>query len=273
MKKKYHKVLTIAGSDCGGAAGIQADLKTFSALGCYGMSVITALTAQNTREVGSIHTVPPAFVGEQLEAIFSDMGADAVKIGMLYSAEIIEVVARHLKKHSARNIVLDPVMVAHDGKKLLQDDAVDVMKEQLIPLATVLTPNIPEASMFLNRQIRSLEDMQAAARELASWGAGSVLIKGGHMDADESVDLLFIGAEDRFVAFEGQRIVTKNDHGTGCTHSSAIASFLAIGHGMEEAAGLAKEYATGAIRAGAQYEMGRGQGPVHHFFGTWQVNS
>ena len=271
MKKKYHRVLTIAGSDSGGGAGIQADLKTFSALGCYGMSVITALTAQNTIGVSAIHAVPPDFAAEQLEAVFNDIGADAVKIGMLYSAELIETVARQLEKHHAENVVLDPVMIAKSGDKLLMDEAIEAIKQYLMPIAAVTTPNLPEASTLLNHRISNLEDMREAAREIARYGSRSILIKGGHLDDDNnSIDLLFIGPEDRFIMLKGERITTRNTHGTGCTLSSAIASFLARGLPLEEAVRSAKEYITGALLAGTEYEIGKGHGPVHHFFKLWQ---
>lgn len=268
--KRYHKVLTIAGSDSGGGAGIQADLKTFSALGCYGMSVITALTAQNTMGVSGVHPVPPAFVEKQLEAVFSDIGPDAVKIGMLYSAQLVDVVSRQLKKHQAKNVVLDPVMVAQSEDALVYDETViESIKEQLMPLTTVLTPNLPEASIFLNRQVRNLDDMRGAASDLAHWGNKSILLKGGHLKGNDTSDLLFISSEDRCVLLKGKRIDTPNNHGTGCTLSSAIASFLAKGLSIENSAGLAKEYISGAIQAGAEYEIGHGHGPLHHFYEFW----
>ncbi|MDY6971280.1 MAG: bifunctional hydroxymethylpyrimidine kinase/phosphomethylpyrimidine kinase [Thermodesulfobacteriota bacterium] len=267
--KRYHRVLTIAGSDSSGGAGIQADLKTFSALGCYGMSAITALTAQNTKGVTAVHAVPPSFVEQQLEAVFGDIGVDATKIGMLYSGEIIETVARQLKKHDAQNIVLDPVMVSQNGDKLLKDEAIEAIKKYLMPLATILTPNLPEASVLLNRRVNDPRDIRQAAREIASYGSRSVLLKGGHMDSDDCTDLLFIRPGSRFVAFKGQRIDTRNNHGTGCALSSAIASFLARGLPLDEAAGSAKEYITGAVRAGSEYEIGHGHGPVHHYYRFW----
>ena len=271
MRKRYYRVLTIAGSDSGGGAGIQADLKTFSALGCYGMSVITSLTAQNTIGVTAIHAVPPSFVKEQMDAVLGDIGADAVKIGMLYSDELIKTVSQQLIKHHATNIVMDPVMVAKSGDRLLKDDqTIEAMKEHLMPLATVITPNLPEASTFLKRSIQSPDDMRHAARELARYGSMSVLIKGGHLDDKDSSDLLFISTEERFVLLKGERITTRNNHGTGCTFSSAIASFLAKGFPLEEGVKLAKDYITGALRAGAEYEIGNGHGPVHHFYNTWQ---
>ncbi len=269
MKKRYHKVLTIAGSDSSGGAGIQADLKTISALECYGMSVVTALTAQNTERVTSIHPVPPDFVEDQLEAVFSDLGADAVKIGLLYSVQVIEVVARQLVKHSAKNIVLDPVMAAQSGAKLTQDEAAKAVREMLMPHAAVFTPNLLEAAAFLDFQICSLEDMKHAARKLASFGAESVLIKGGHFEGSGSDDLFYICTEDRFIILKAERVVTRNNHGTGCTLSSAIASYLAKGFPLEETVKQAKEYVTEAIRTGAEYEIGKGRGPLHHFHKFW----
>jgi hydroxymethylpyrimidine/phosphomethylpyrimidine kinase len=263
-------VLTIAGSDSGGGAGIQADLKTMAAIGCYGMSVITALTAQNTRGVTGIHAVPPSFAAEQMTAVFSDIGADAVKIGMLFSADLVAVVAAQLKKHRARKIVLDPVMVAQSGDKLLQDDAVQALKDHLMPLADVVTPNLPEAEVLLNRSIRCLEDMQTAAALLAEFGSRSVLIKGGHLENGASTDVLYLTAEDRFVTLKTERIESCNNHGTGCTLSSAIASYMAKGDDIEAAVRKAKDYIQNAIRAGAEYKIGHGHGPVHHFFEFWK---
>jgi hydroxymethylpyrimidine/phosphomethylpyrimidine kinase len=268
--KHYRKVLTIAGSDSGGGAGIQADLKTFSAIGCYGMSVITALTAQNTRGVTGIHPVPPAFVVQQIEAVFSDMGTDAVKIGMLYSAELIEAVSEALKKHNARKIVLDPVMVAQSGDKLLQDDAIEAIKTHLMPLADVVTPNIPEASVLCGRQLKQWCDIESAAETLAQHGSRSILIKGGHGDENKSTDLLFLASENRFVRLTASRIKTNNNHGTGCTLSSAIASYMARGNDIEAAVQKAKTFMNQAIAAGANYKLGHGHGPVHHFFEWWE---
>jgi hydroxymethylpyrimidine/phosphomethylpyrimidine kinase len=265
----YTKVLTIAGSDSGGGAGIQADLKTFSALGCYGMTVVTALTAQNTTGVTGIHAVPPAFAGEQLEAVFTDIGADAVKIGMLYSAELIETVAGQLVKHDARNVVLDPVMVAQSGDKLLQDDAVAALKEHLMPLAAVVTPNLPEAAILLGQDHIQPGRIQAAAESLAQYGSRSVLIKGGHLEGNDSTDLLYLSEENRLVRLKGERIATRNNHGTGCTLSSAIAAYLAKGDEIEAAVEKAKQYISAAIQAGAAYAIGHGHGPVHHFFKFW----
>ena len=265
-KKHYHRVLTIAGSDSGGGAGIQADLKTIAANRCYGMSVITALTAQNTLGVSAIHAVPVDFVAAQMDAVLSDIGADAVKIGTLFSPELIRTVADGLRRYEAKNIVLDPVMVAQSGDKLLQDEAVTALKEHLIPLADLITPNLPEASVLLDREILTEEDLAAAAVDLAALGAGNVLIKGGHLESENSDDCLYLGAEQRLVTLAGERVVTRNNHGTGCTLSSAIAAYLARGEDMETAVRLGKDYIAGAIQAGAAYEIGRGNGPVHHFF-------
>ncbi len=264
--KKYYRVLTIAGSDSGGGAGIQADLKTIAANGCYGMSVITALTAQNTLGVTGIHAVPVDFVAAQLEAVLSDIGVDAVKIGMLFSPELIRTVAEHLQKFAVNNIILDPVMVAQSGDKLLQDEAIEALKQYLIPLAELITPNLPEASVLLNREIATASAIESAAIELAGFGCTNVLIKGGHLESGDSDDCLYLAPEQRIVNFPGLRIATRNNHGTGCTLSSAIASFIAKGEPMATAVGHAKEYITGAIRAGADYSLGKGHGPVHHFY-------
>jgi len=264
--KTYRRVLTIAGSDSGGGAGIQADLKTIAANGCYGMSVITALTAQNTLGVTGIHAVPVEFVAAQMEAVLTDIGVDAVKIGMLFSPELIRTVAENLKKFQVRAIVLDPVMVAQSGDKLLQDEAIAALKQHLIPLAHLLTPNLPEASVLLGREIASPAAIEAAAIDLAALGCANVLIKGGHLETGASDDCLYLGPEQQLVVLPGERIATRNNHGTGCTLSSAIASFLAKGETVEQAVRLAKDYITGAIRAGAAYTIGHGHGPVHHFF-------
>lgn len=265
-QKNYHRVLTIAGSDSGGGAGIQADLKTIAANGCYGLSVITALTAQNTLGVSGIHPVPLDFVAVQMDAVLSDIGADAVKIGMLFSPELIRTVAQGLVRHGVRTIVLDPVMIAQSGDRLLQDEAIDALKTELIPLATIITPNTPEASALLGREIATAEAVSEAARELMTLGCANVLIKGGHLESGDSDDCLYLGAEDRAVILSGKRIPTRNNHGTGCTLSSAIASGLAKGQTVETAVRQAKDYITQAIEGGAGYTLGQGHGPVHHFF-------
>ncbi len=250
--------------------GEKADLKTFAAIGCYGMSVITALTAQNTQGVTAIHALPPSFAIEQMTAVFTDIGADAVKIGMLYSAELIEAVSETLNKYRARNIVLDPVMVAQSGDKLLQDDAIQAIKDHLMPVADVVTPNLPEAEVLLGQKIESFEDMQHAARSLAQFGGRSILIKGGHLEESTSTDLLYLTEEDRFVILEAERVDSRNNHGTGCTLSSAIAAYISRGSQIEDAVRKAKTYIQNAIRAGAAYKIGHGHGPVHHFFEFWE---
>jgi hydroxymethylpyrimidine/phosphomethylpyrimidine kinase len=265
----YHKTLTIAGSDSGGGAGIQADLKTFSALGCYGMSVITALTAQNTIGVSAIHPVPPEFIEKQLRAVLSDIGADAIKIGMLHSAEVIRTVAACLQEFEVSNIVLDPVMVATSGDRLLRDDAVDALKEYLIPMATVITPNIPEAEVLLGLQpkvVDTLAEMHRAAYQLTLLGSQSVLLKGGHLTGKEQGTDVFIVAETEQVqTFTGEQVDTLNTHGTGCTLSAAIAAFLARGLDLSEAIRQAKAYLQAALLAGKDYQLGQGHGPVYHF--------
>lgn len=269
-ERVYRRVLTIAGSDSGGGAGIQADLKTVSAIGCYGLSVVTALTAQNTCGVTGILPVPPSFAADQIAAVLSDIGADAVKIGMLYSAELIEVIAAELKRFEVAGIILDPVMVAQSGDQLLQEDAIAALKECLMPLADIITPNIPEAEVLLDRRIADAEDTQEPARALARFGSRSVLLKGGHLKNDSSTDWLYLADEDRLVSFEAPRIASRNNHGTGCTLSSAIAAYRAHGFGMEDAVRRAKTYIHNAIEAGSSYSIGRGHGPVHHFFEFWQ---
>lgn len=269
MAKTYTQVLTIAGSDCSGGAGIQADIKTFSALGCYAMSVITALTAQNTRGVRGIHPVPPAFLKDQLDAIFEDMPPAATKIGMLHTAEQIQVVADRISAYTPPNVVLDPVMRSQGGISLLEADAMSILKTEIIPLSTLVTPNLPEASVLLNRPIRNLNDMKSGARELAVMTRSSVLLKGGHMKGHTVRDLLFLHPENRFECFEAERIHTVNDHGTGCTLSAAITAFLAKKDPIPKAVGAAKAYVTQALKGGAPYEIGKGHGPLHHFYDFW----
>lgn len=268
-EKRYRRVLTIAGSDSGGGAGIQADLKTISAHGCYGLSVITALTAQNTQGVSAIYAVPAAFVRAQLDAVLIDIGCDAVKIGMLFSPELIKTVADGLQRHGVKGIVIDPVMAAESGEKLVQDEAIDTLRKYLIPLADIITPNLPEASVLLGRDIQTAEEIEEAAVELAALGCGSVLVKGGHRQSGGCDDCLYLAREKRIITLPGKRIVTGNNHGTGCTLSSAIAANLAKGNTVEVAVGKAKEYITGAIAAGAAYKIGKGHGPVHHFHLFW----
>ncbi len=260
--------LTIAGSDSGGGAGIQADLKTFSALSVYGASVITALTAQNTREVRAIHDVPPAFITAQIDAVFDDIRIDAVKIGMLSQPAAIAAVALGLERHGASPIVLDPVMVAKGGDLLLQPEAVAHLRERLLPLATVLTPNLSEAGVLLDEPPPADERAMAdACKRLARFGARFVLLKGGHLDAAQSVDILYDGT--RTVHLPAPRIKTRNSHGTGCTLASAIAAYLARGLAVPDAVSRAKAYVTAALRAADALSVGSGHGPVHHFHALW----
>lgn len=261
-------VLTIAGSDSGGGAGIQADLKTFSALGTYGCSVIAALTAQNTRAVTAIHDVPPDFVAAQLDAVFEDIEIKAVKIGMLSRAEVIEVVADRLERWHARRIVLDPVMVAKSGDRLLHADAVEALTRRLLPLATVVTPNLPEASVLLGVEPPTNEPgMIDVAAELRKLGPHAVLLKGGHLDLPEILDVLADGADPMVLG--AARIETGNTHGTGCTLSSAIAALLGRGFALRDAVREAKTYLTRALAASGRLQVGRGHGPVHHFHALW----
>jgi hydroxymethylpyrimidine/phosphomethylpyrimidine kinase len=262
--------VTIAGSDSSGGAGIQADLKTFAALGVYGASVITALTAQNTRGVTAIHDVPAGFIAEQIDAVFSDLDIGAVKIGMLSQVATIEAAAKGLDRHRAKNIVLDPVMVATSGDRLLAPDAVEALRGLLIPRALVVTPNLPEAAALTGASTaRNEQEMEIQARELLALGARNVLIKGGHGSGDESVDLL-IGQGD-VLRLSAQRVHTKNTHGTGCTLSSAIAAGLARGLDLKAAAREAKSYVTAAIAGAARLKVGTGHGPLHHFHDLWRT--
>lgn len=264
-RKKYARVLSIAGSDSGGGAGIQADLKTISANNCYGMTVITALTAQNTMGVFGIHPVPVDFVKKQLVAVLEDIGTDAIKIGMMFSPELVETVAEQLKRFQAGNIVLDPVMVAQSGDRLIEDDAVEALKTRLMPLADIITPNLPEASVLLGRTIHNRDELENAAADLHGLGCANVLIKGGHFDAGEADDLLYLGDQQKMITLTNERIETRNNHGTGCTLSSAIAAGLARGYEMSVAVREAKKYITGTLQAGKEYQLGSGHGPVHHF--------
>lgn len=260
--------VTIAGSDSGGGAGIQADLKTFSALGVYGASVIAALTAQNTKGVTGIHDVPPAFVTAQIDAVFSDLRIDAVKIGMLSNAGVIAAVADGLARHAAKNIVLDPVMVATSGDRLLDPAAMNALRNTLIPRARIITPNLPEAAALLDAPVATTEaGMQTQAERLLAAGAQAVLMKGGHGSGPEAVDLLVTPNE--IIRFATARIDTKNTHGTGCTLSSAIAAGLAKGLSLNDAVRAAKDYVTAAIAASDRLSIGTGHGPVHHFHAWW----
>ncbi|MGZ3411698.1 MAG: bifunctional hydroxymethylpyrimidine kinase/phosphomethylpyrimidine kinase [Xanthobacteraceae bacterium] len=263
--------VTIAGSDSGGGAGIQADLKTFSALGVYGASVVAALTAQNTQRVSGIHDVPPDFVAAQIDAVFSDFDVGAVKIGMLSNAGVIAAVADGLMRYRARNVVLDPVMVATSGDRLLDPAAVDALRSKLFPLANLITPNLPEAAALLDAPVASDENaMREQAERLRAIGARAVLIKGGHGSGDEAVDLLVQASGVTRLAVP--RLSTRHTHGTGCTLSSAIAAGLARGQSLGDAVRGAKAYVTAAIAAADRLGVGHGHGPVHHFHHWWRDN-
>jgi len=267
----YVRALTIAGSDSGGGAGIQADLKTFSALGCYGMSVITALTAQNTQGVTGIHDVPAEFVARQLEAVLGDIGVDAVKIGMLHKADTIHEVAKALRRFKVQHIVLDPVMYAKSGDRLIEESAVEALKTELLPMTTVLTPNLREAGSLLHKEIHATDDMEHAVRQLAELGPRAVVLKGGAPVTEGGDDCFFCkdDAPDSLQWLKHYRVDTHNVHGTGCTFSSAIAAHLARGEALTDAVRRAKEYISGALEAGARYRLGHGKGPVAHFYKLW----
>lgn len=261
-------VLTIAGTDPSGGAGIQADIKAFSALGAYACSAITAVVAQNTRGVRSFVALEPAFVADQIDAVLEDVRIDAIKIGMIANAGIAEAVADRLRHHRASNIVIDPVMVAKSGHALLDPEAVAAVREMLVPLATVITPNLPEAAVLLGRADDwTPASMHAALPDLLAMGSRWVLLKGGHLEgSDDSTDLL-VGAAG-ITAFPAPRIVTTNDHGTGCTLSAAIAALLPA-QGVVEAVGAAKAYLHAALAGGDRLDVGQGHGPVHHFHALW----
>ena len=256
--------LTIAGSDSSGGAGIQADLKSFAALGVYGASAITALTAQNTTGVSGIHPVPAAFVTAQIDAVFSDLAVGAVKIGMVAQAETITAIADGLQRWAPRHVVLDPVMVATSGDRLLAAEAVDALKAMLFPRASLITPNLPETAALLNEPVAESEAaVEAQGKRLLAMGCRAVLVKGGHAHGAESIDYLIDG--QRTIALAAPRIATANTHGTGCSLSSAIAAGLAKGEDIETAVRNAKAWITAAIAAADRFAVGRGHGPVHHF--------
>jgi hydroxymethylpyrimidine/phosphomethylpyrimidine kinase len=258
--------LTIAGSDSGGGAGIQADLKTFSALGVFGMSALTAVTAQNTLGVTAVFELPTDLLAAQIDAVVTDIGVDAVKTGMLSSSEIIRVVAGKIREHRIPTFVMDPVMVATSGDRLLREDAVEAIRTELLPLATVVTPNLPEAEVLTGREVTTLEQMREAARQIVGQGARSVIVKGGHLEGD-AIDIFYDG--ERFLELPARRVNTTSTHGTGCTLSSAIAALLARGEPLEAAITGAKAYVTAAIEHA--YPIGHGHGPVHHFHQWWAI--
>ncbi|HQU09342.1 MAG TPA: bifunctional hydroxymethylpyrimidine kinase/phosphomethylpyrimidine kinase [Opitutales bacterium] len=264
-----YKVLSIAGFDGSGGAGLQADLKTFSALGCYGMTVLTALPVQNTTGVKVCYEIPLQSITDQLKAIFEDIRPDAIKIGMLFNAPIIEAVTQYLKVHAQGiPIVLDPVMMAKSGDPLLLPEAIDCLRTKLIPLTTILTPNLPEAQALIEKPVHSRDEMPSVASALLELGPRAVLLKGGHLEGPQAADL-FMDANGSIHWLESPRIVTRNTHGTGCTLSAAIAACLAQGMGLLESCRLAKRYLTQALEAASHVKIGHGSGPVHHFYHLW----
>lgn len=269
-KKTYYRALSIAGSDPSGGAGLQADLKTFSALRCYGMTAVVAVVDENTVGVTGVHPIPVDFVKGQIRSCLDDIGADAVKIGMLHSSELIIAVRDTLAPYNIKNIVLDPVMVATSGDPLLQAEAVETLRTVLIPAVRVITPNIPEAEILLGEKITGSDALPDAARELSQGGRVSVLLKAGHLDDSNIVADVFYNAEtDRTSIHRSQRLDTVNTHGTGCTLSSAVAAYLARGLDLDTAVAAAKAYISGAIASGANYSIGHGHGPVNHFYDLW----
>jgi len=263
---QYVRLLTIAGSDSGGGAGVQADLKTFSALGCFGMTAITALTAQNTQGVQAIHGVPASFLKAQLQSVLDDIGVDALKIGMLHAPDIVEVVAWAIDHYQLNNVVLDPVMVATSGDRLIAEETVSVLVRQLFPRVQLVTPNLDEAALLLERPLQHVKDLQTAADDLHALGAQAVLLKGGHLEGNEVVDVLTQTGHPNEV-FSSARIHSPNVHGTGCSLSSAIAAHLALGHNLSSAVTHARQFILQAISTGAQVRTGHGHGPLNHGFG------
>lgn len=264
--KRYSRVLTIAGSDSGGGAGIQADIKTISAMGCFAASAITAVTVQNTLGVQAVHPVPLEILEGQIDAVLSDIGADAVKIGMLHSSEVVNLVADKLEQYGIINVVLDPVMVSTSGHRLIEESAVETLKSRLIPLAKVITPNIPEAEILADMKISSDKDFPAAAERLSFGKKVSVLLKAGHLTGESLVDYFFNAEDGMVTLLPSSRVDTQNTHGTGCTLSSALAAAIARGEDLTAAARSAKDYIDKAIVSGAEYNIGGGHGPVDHFF-------
>lgn len=269
-RARYARVLSIAGSDSGGGAGIQADLKTAAALGCYGMTAITAITAQNTQGVRAIQALPPELLAQQIDAVVEDIGVDAVKIGMLHDPAVVRVVAAAIRRHAFAHVVLDPVMVATSGDRLIAAETVAVLAGELFPLASVVTPNLDEAAWLLGHPIADADALEPAARELLALGARAVLLKGGHLAGPLLTDLL-LGADDVAAGrpaqrWQAERIASRNTHGTGCTLSSAIACQLALGQPLAEAVALARDYVRQALAEGADVQVGHGHGPLNHGF-------
>ena len=266
MAKRYYSVLAIAGSDSGGGAGIQADIKAISAMGCYSTTAITAVTVQNTIGVQAVHPVPLDILEGQIDAVLSDIGTDVIKIGMLHSADVVNLVADKIKQYGITNVVLDPVMVSTSGHRLIEEKAIEHIKKCLMPLVRVITPNIPEAEILTGCKISGEQDFNNIARKLSNDGNISVLLKAGHLDGDTLVDYFYNAEDNTLTLLPSKRVNTQNTHGTGCTLSSALAAALARGENLTTAAKSAKLFIDQAIISGATVEIGHGQGPVNHFF-------
>ncbi|WP_294454090.1 bifunctional hydroxymethylpyrimidine kinase/phosphomethylpyrimidine kinase [uncultured Bacteroides sp.] len=264
--KKYHSVLTIAGSDCSGGAGIQADIKAISALGGYAASAITAITVQNTCGVTGIHPVPASYVKAQIEAVMTDIKPSAVKIGMINDVEIVKAIAESIKEYKPKFIVFDPVMVSTSGCKLIEDKAIEAIKKELIPLSTIITPNLSEAMVLTGDSIDDAASMTAAGNKILESGCGAVLIKGGHLEGNDMCDVLCIKGENTPYIYTASKISSKNTHGTGCTLSSSIATYLALGETLREAVRKAKDYVHKGILNGKDVCIGSGHGPLNHFY-------
>lgn len=264
--KKYPCVLTIAGTDPSGGAGIQADIKAISATGSYAASVITVLVAQNTQGVQAIHEIPASFVAEQLSSVFTDLNIDSVKIGMLHDESIIDIVASALEKFQPKQVVLDPVMFAKSGCALLKANTIHFLKKRLFSSVNIITPNLAEAEKLLGTAIENTDEMQAAAASLGDEFALNVLLKGGHLNSHKASDVLYLYQTSQYHWFHADRIITHNTHGTGCTLSSAIASYLAQSYSLNDAISAAKQYLTNAIKSGSEFQLGLGAGPVNHFY-------
>lgn len=264
--KKYHSVLTIAGSDCSGGAGIQADIKAISALGGYAASAITAITVQNTCGVTGIHPVPASYVKAQIEAVMTDIKPSAIKIGMINDVEIVKAIAESIKEYKPKFVVFDPVMVSTSGCKLIEDKAIEAIKEELIPLSTIITPNLSEAMVLTGDSISDAASMTAAGNKILESGCGAVLIKGGHLEGNDMCDVLCIKGENTPYIYTASKISSKNTHGTGCTLSSSIATYLALGETLQEAVRKAKGYVHKGILNGKDVCIGSGHGPLNHFY-------
>lgn len=264
--KKYHSVLTIAGSDCSGGAGIQADIKAISALGGYAASAITAITVQNTCGVTGIHPVPASYVKAQIEAVMTDIKPSAIKIGMINDVEIVKAIAESIKEYKPKFVVFDPVMVSTSGCKLIEDKAIEAIKEELIPLSTIITPNLSEAMVLTGDSISDAASMTAAGNKILESGCGAVLIKGGHLEGNDMCDVLCIKGENTPYIYTASKISSKNTHGTGCTLSSSIATYLALGETLQEAVRKAKDYVHKGILNGKDVCIGSGHGPLNHFY-------